>query len=224
MKFLSYILLFLFIISIYYYNIIIYEHFDIIKNDNDIFQSLINPYNILKNKCYYKSYNNTNLLTSVNNILNKVKINNLLLSSNLILIQKQYIINYMTEIFKVLKKTNYLYHYYNKIVNLNTFFDLLSNYLSIKIYDEISWILLCYKILIDNNLFSGNHNDISLIANFILEEMKKFRNNFFLENKNLDLNIESNIYTIKNKIFYNDDGYYFINNNIFDCKINYVSL
>ena len=228
MKLLSYILLFLFII-IYYYNTNLYEHYDTIRYDNDIFQSIINPYNpylqlfidpynILKDKCYYKLYDNSTILIYVNNILKSVKISNISLTSNLLLIQRNYIIGFMSETSKVAKKTNYLYHYYNKIINLNTFINLLNNYLTVKTYDNMMWILLCYKIFFDYNLFNGNYNDILLIANYVLEEMKKFAVSIFLIDSNSDLNIKSSIYIIKNRIFYNDNGNYFINNNIFDCK------
>ena len=215
-----------------YNNKYYYEYFDSVIYENDIFQSIINSYNpylqvyndpinILKNKCYYKLYNNNGILIYVNSILNNIKISNMTMTSNLTFIHKNYIIGFMTETLRTIKKTNNLYHYYNKFVNLTTFVNILNNYLIVNTYDELSWILLCYKLFIDNNLLNGEYNNILIIADFILLEMINFSKKIHkYVNNNLYsiMDIKSSVYVVKNIIFYGDDGKYFINNNIFDCK------
>ena len=219
---------------IYYNKIYISEPFlDTKSHYNDIFQTIFNQYNpylqlykfpidLLKRKCYYTDITNNDIASFIlSNLIDKKNIGNQILNTNIFTIQKNYLTGFLNEIFKMTRKTNILYHYYNKIININMFFSLLTNYIISYNYDQYNWIIMCYKIIIDNNLLiigdNFNYSEIVIYCTYILNELKKYSYNLFKQNNN-NLNIDTTLYVIKNIIFYGDDGKYFVNNNIFDCK------
>lgn len=211
----------------------IYEQFIDTKNYyNDIFQTIFNQYNpylqlyktpqdLLKIKCYYQMITKDDISKFiVNNIKNNQINGNQMLYTSIYTIQKNYFDGFLIETFKLSKKTNILYHYYNKIINVNTFLSILTNYIITIKYDQLIWIVLCHKIIIDNNLLqikSYNYDDVFIFCTFILDELKKYSNIIFNQT-NEKIDVKTTLYLIKNKLFYGDDGNYFTINNIFDCK------
>jgi hypothetical protein len=239
MNLLSYFIIFVLFVTITNNCVItkFYEHFmsleiKQINYNNDLFQTIFNCYNpylviynkpidLIKSKCYYGQIINNDIILFINNVFKKINTKyTFTLETNILFIQRSYIIGIINDIYKLTKKTNYLYHYYNKIINIQNIMLLIGKYMTTFDYNYINWIQLCYKIVIDNNLINmtnkNDYNKVLIISDYILNEMKKYAYSLF--NKSLDVNVMSSIYLIKNGIFYGDDGNYFIENNIFDCK------
>jgi hypothetical protein len=210
------------------------ETFDQTNNKiiyTDIFHSIFNMYNpyasiydnptqIITNKCYY-----TNNIVNVQEIINYYNnIINLPIDSDINTIHITYIKNFIVNSYNLTRKTNYLFHYYNSILRLEYFFDVISNKIIDKDYDDYTWINVCYSTIINNNMiFVRNitdYNNILLISEYVLEELIKYAKKYF-NTYNIFYNVNKNdsLYKIKNNLMYNDSGDYFTQYNIFNCKI-----
>jgi hypothetical protein len=186
---------------------------------------MYNPYSsiynnlsqIIINKCYY-----TNGIINAKDIINYYnnKIN-LQIDTNIDIIHTTYIKNFIINTYNLTRKTNYLFHYYNSILHLKYFFEKITDKLINKDYDNYSWINVCYSTVINYNMMNEiNYNHILLISEYVLEEIVKYTKMYFgTDYKNFNTSKKDSLYKIKNNLMYNDDGNYFIENNIFNCYI-----
>ena len=186
-------------------------------------------------KPWLRSLTYTSILKNINSISRLFNIDVLIENStNIIDLQNTYITKFVKMAYTYSKNNNPLFYYYNNIVSKQTFYsvDIIINYviniLNKKNSDELKWIEMMHSIFINNNILyfmdtslsnnSNKYNIILLFGEYLLKELITYSKTIFVDIKN-DITIQSDLITIKNHIFYNDDGDYFTNNLIFDCNI-----
>lgn len=81
----------------------------------------------------------------------------------------------------------------------------------------LSELITYNKSIFSRTVTNKIESEGSIINQMINSENRSFYGE--VERDNINITIESSLYEIKNRVFYNDDGKYFINNIIFDCKI-----
>lgn len=214
----------------------LFENNDLSMYQTDIFQSIFNKYNpyiksyttcyeLLSNKCYFTFANIGIILDYINNILKLLNMVQIDYNTQIDTVQNYYITGFVNNLYKFIRSTNHLFYYHNDIININVLTQYLIKYLVLNDNDDYSWIELIYLIVINNNVVFlkdvTDYNKILLIAEYILEELKKYSIYFFLlQKKNVfvnDITIETKINSIKNRLFYGNSTNYFTVNNIFDC-------
>jgi hypothetical protein len=200
----------------------------------------INNIYVYDTKPWLRKFNLDNIISFITNINNKLNISVNIETTTIINLNNLYITNFLINTYNQTKMTNYLYHYYNTIININSCIDSLSVIIYNKIYDTNMWITMFFNMIINNNLIyfdnvilsvktssiNDKYNTILIISTFILDEIKKYaikfheiQNDISKINRINGINIRSTVKSIRDILFYNDDGNYFINNFIFDCSL-----